>query len=1395
MNTTSTPSKVKVAELERMELTQRVTGSRVRSSTNHLYGTACADMNANVMGSHLSLNTSFSSCLTDTPTHLGQHFTDRQELPQSAFFKLCTFKGCSSESDGGAIYLDDQGSLRIEDCSFQTCRASSHGCGGAIYYMASEGATFIVTSSLFVGSSCEMGGTLCLRTAQSASLLNCVFIDSVSRAWGGCMYSFQWDALLTSSSITNCHFENCRTTSTDSQGSFSGGALYFLMPSTIQFNFVNFRGNQAAQNPGNDIMFAGKTPLITSETMVGCTSTSDSPRLRVYGQEGTDDHLPNPTSVTHVSWEPTAVDSDTAEFTLKMSETITGTVLVQIDNSDGTRAPTGDEAPNIGRVLIFSFDNIDESSCRVPLGESGLVQEPLSEYQVIRSSFVGSIVLSADYVLDENKENVLITISGSGIPSGILSVTLSDNTVLEFEFESHQTISKVLTVPLTENSPKLGYGETYSIVSAQSQAQPSRTIIVPFIIKMIVPNPPRLTTLNEPEYDDALKTVSIGLEGVNLEGTHKVTLSVNGTDETVTIDVVFSSSKGQLGGILVDSEAPSNVNMALNTRYVIVEMKKNDVNVLCLGDLSFTTMAEPIGVSLVSRTPNSINTFIRVQLSGSGLSGRYSVTLNSGFSFAVTAQSSISAVSEEIALGWPDSLAFDTPFTIQSIVSTNTDSSIDLDSTLTFTTPSKQDPLSLCVDGERGETSRFCGESTRPCSSVEVAWAIVAQLGVRTPTIGIVDSTTLGSPIRISNGTVALLSSFGNVDPTLRIPSSACEQVESGLIVVSSSTLEILDVEIVIDSLSPSFVLLSAQNSNLKLKEGSFVGPQSTPSSNVELSEDICSWTSGIVQLNNCTTSISDTKLKHLFFGAVNMKAGSLTLGTCSFYDNSPNLSSFPSLHRNVHCSDEGHLEIEGLNGGDGTGDDPSAWIVGEGCNLTGKESITKASFFVPSLIPKSCNSSYTAKTKTFLITLVGTTLIPCGLSLDVFEMSKEGKEGQRRSFELNLNSTTSFSEKEIVLSLSESSLPTFSKSLEWRGRLVFGYDVHSADSFLIQPNSSDRFSQAIRDNMKWWIPLVVVLSVLLLVLVAILFVCIRRKQRKGGEETKQPLAEMEAQIEVKVDEDGFGSMVGEGSTKPIRALATGMDQSFGPPTKEGQAMTRELDADVTEMGVTVIGTGDGVGETRTLQKFETLYDRLHTTNREVNKKAMMESIVRGLQNAARINSTSQLFESLTSRWILIDSNERSWLQLRTPSIQMTGEDQNTLQNQTSIVSKAREDAEESKRWSAPETANEDTNIDVKKVLVFRLGLVLWEIETGQVPFRELDAVNAQRQIGTGILPRMETIKNSKLVDLLTHCLSFQPNERPSLDDVGKELVEVFGDEKENPIPKNAIDAHVKIEQ
>ncbi|KAK2961775.1 hypothetical protein BLNAU_3212 [Blattamonas nauphoetae] len=56
----------------------------------------------------------------------------------------------------------------------------------------------------------------------------------------------------------------------------------------------------------------------------------------------------------------------------------------------------------------------------------------------------------------------------------------------------------------------------------------------------------------------------------------------------------------------------------------------------------------------------------------------------------------------------------------------------------------------------------------------------------------------------------------------------------------------------------------------------------------------------------------------------------------------------------------------------------------------------------------------------------------------------------------------------------------------------------------------------------------------------------------------------------------------------------------------------------------------------------------------------------------------------------------------------------------------------EAQRWLAPEVIEKKENIDNKQVDVFSVGVLLWEVETGQVPHGEQDGVNACRQIVAG---------------------------------------------------------------
>ncbi|KAK2947297.1 hypothetical protein BLNAU_17773 [Blattamonas nauphoetae] len=95
-------------------------------------------------------------------------------------------------------------------------------------------------------------------------------------------------------------------------------------------------------------------------------------------------------------------------------------------------------------------------------------------------------------------------------------------------------------------------------------------------------------------------------------------------------------------------------------------------------------------------------------------------------------------------------------------------------------------------------------------------------------------------------------------------------------------------------------------------------------------------------------------------------------------------------------------------------------------------------------------------------------------------------------------------------------------------------------------------------------------------------------------------------------------------------------------------------------------------------------------------------------------------------------------------------------------------------RWRAPEATQNvrepEKEFDDSKAAVFSLGLVLFEIESETVPLSEMDAVNTNRQLGTGSLPKMELIENVGLEELIRSCLSLDPSQRPNLDSIESRL-------------------------
>ncbi|KAK2947114.1 putative Dynein axonemal heavy chain 6 [Blattamonas nauphoetae] len=147
---------------------------------------------------------------------------------------------------------------------------------------------------------------------------------------------------------------------------------------------------------------------------------------------------------------------------------------------------------------------------------------------------------------------------------------------------------------------------------------------------------------------------------------------------------------------------------------------------------------------------------------------------------------------------------------------------------------------------------------TDSSSSEEKIWTIVTGLSIVRPMIEIVDSVMIRDGIRIVGGMHAVIRNGASSEPSLIIPSSFSLDSLSVVIVVEATRfLEIRNVNVSIGSSVPSLVFLSATQATILLRDEPITGSKSSLARNVEESEDVCSWTSGILQLTDCSTSVS----------------------------------------------------------------------------------------------------------------------------------------------------------------------------------------------------------------------------------------------------------------------------------------------------------------------------------------------------------------------------------------------------------------------------------------------------------------------------------------------------------------------------------------------------------
>ncbi|KAK2963777.1 hypothetical protein BLNAU_1344 [Blattamonas nauphoetae] len=518
------------------------------------------------------------------------------------------------------------------------------------------------------------------------------------------------------------------------------------------------------------------------------------------------------------------------------------------------------------------------------------------------------------------------------------------------------------------------------------------------------------------------------------------------------------------------------------------------------------------------------------------------------------------------------------------------------------------------------------------------------------------------------------------------------------------------------------------------------------------------------------------------------------SLGCETFQDNSAKNSDFPSAHRNIRCENGSSVTIESLNGGDGFKEGSSAWISASDCSIRTQQVNADSPLFIPTLSPEKCSSVKAKKAGIFTISLVGTELIPCSLFLEVFS---KGNESDTAVINLASAHTTHWNETQINLTLSlKSDLSSLEEENEWRGRLKSGNGQTTSD-FLVKVTSTMEKKAEAREAMKTMIPIVIGVVVTLFVIVLIvIFLCCRRHKKENGKKNTEQEAEELDDTEVKLEEIGDNEFRPSANViKANSALVTLSDnQTDSTETEERKEhefsvpdLEREEGQDTDGQAVRAMCIRQGKMSEETIIVRESLYTRLHrhhlvATPTAIDKTAVKQQITRGLARLASERPTSEILSKLTSHWVLFDANGDICFRFDAPksdgvSVSLGNQQ---IQQKGTVDEQEEKRISDEQRWVPPEVADGKEIVDVCHGTVFRLGLVLWEIETGLVPFGEVDGINAQRQLGSGIVLRMDRIEMG-MAELITNCLQLDPVKRPTLAMISEHF---NGKMKNNPIDK-----------
>ncbi|KAH7819320.1 uncharacterized protein MONOS_9722 [Monocercomonoides exilis] len=264
--------------------------------------------------------------------------------------------------------------------------------------------------------------------------------------------------------------------------------------------------------------------------------------------------------------------------------------------------------------------------------------------------------------------------------------------------------------------------------------------------------------------------------------------------------------------------------------------------------------------------------------------------------------------------------------------------------------------------------------------------------------------------------------------------------------------------------------------------------------------ERICKWNGSIVGVEKSRVMMKDTRIRESGKGGLSVSGGSVTIEKGEFENNNPFIEKYPSVRRNILCSDSASLTISSLKGGDGQEKNTSLWILNDGCTLGEIAGERSSPFFIPKLEDVSVNEN----DSNVVVKFKGTLFVPCDLSFRLVYKTGDVELVETYQFEED----GFVSETEVIGRIPSENISLASDETEVSVMILFGKQrVATSPQILKNKTESktgdEKVVEGRKEGKSYWLLIVIIMAVILLIvlIVSIIFIVRWRKQKIRTEE------------------------------------------------------------------------------------------------------------------------------------------------------------------------------------------------------------------------------------------------------------------------------------------------------